>query len=269
MGLEPIEWNRAIQLTGSSSPSIKDAIEAAFKDAQAVVVLLTPDDIAKLKDEFLKPTPEDQFYESKLTGQARPNVIFETGLAFGHRPNRTILVEVGETKPFSDISGLHRVQLSNNPASRMDLYQRLKSAGCDVDDHNRDWLSEGNFSIPSVNHSYELRTSGRLVHGPASGEEGEEADTRETRARYRIVAYLAGFVISSIEHLDPFVRLNLLKTEWYLHTTTKSMTLIVRTVRGREIRVSTTVEGDWPKGGSGGYARELAESLVEKLQQQI
>mgnify|MGYP000485185991 CR=1 FL=1 len=52
IGLEPIEWSTAISATGSASPYIGQALDAAFEMAQAVVVLLTPDDIAYLRPEY-------------------------------------------------------------------------------------------------------------------------------------------------------------------------------------------------------------------------
>lgn len=52
IGLEPIEWSSAISATGSASPYIGQALDAAFELAQAVVVLLTPDDVAYLRPEY-------------------------------------------------------------------------------------------------------------------------------------------------------------------------------------------------------------------------
>src|SRR6185369_8896119 len=49
--------------------------DAMFAKAAAVVVLLTADDEARLKKEFRKSS--DAAFEKTLTGQARPNVLFE------------------------------------------------------------------------------------------------------------------------------------------------------------------------------------------------
>ena len=59
----------------------------------------------------------------------RPNVLFERGIGFGRNPDRTILVEVGRVKAFSDIAGRHVVQLTNAEARRRDLADRLTTAG--------------------------------------------------------------------------------------------------------------------------------------------
>ncbi len=152
-GLEPIEWNEAIQFTGKATPYIGEVLEAAFSRAQAVVVLMTPDDEARLREDLLKP--HDPEIERSPTGQARPNVIFEAGMAFGFQPERTILVELGSLRSFSDIAGRHSVRISNSPRDRLGLIQRLQSAGCATAQNRTDWLTEGDFKLSSG----ELRAS--------------------------------------------------------------------------------------------------------------
>jgi hypothetical protein len=51
LSLEPIEWSQAVLLTGKGSPFVGEILDAAFNTAQAVVVLMTPDDIAYLVPE--------------------------------------------------------------------------------------------------------------------------------------------------------------------------------------------------------------------------
>ncbi len=53
IGLDPIEWGKAVALTGKASPYIGEVLDAAFKHAQAVVALLTPDDEARLRLEYV------------------------------------------------------------------------------------------------------------------------------------------------------------------------------------------------------------------------
>jgi hypothetical protein len=50
--LEPIEWNEAIRATGRPSPFIGEVLNAAFSRAQTVLVLMTPDDEARLREEY-------------------------------------------------------------------------------------------------------------------------------------------------------------------------------------------------------------------------
>lgn len=144
LGLSPIEWQHALKATGKASPYIGEVLDQAFRDAAAVVVLITPDDEAKLKDEFLKKTDGPE--ERDLTGQPRPNVLFEAGMAFGHQPNSTVLVQVGAVRPFSDVVGRHVVHLGNDAKSRIELANKLETAGCQVDRTGTDWLTEGDFS---------------------------------------------------------------------------------------------------------------------------
>ena len=99
VGITPIEWRKAIQLTGKASPYVSEILDAAFREAVAVVVLLSPDDETRLKKDFQKSS--DPAYEKRLAGQARPNVLFEAGMAFGRNPDSTVLVQVGDVKPFS------------------------------------------------------------------------------------------------------------------------------------------------------------------------
>lgn len=145
IGLKPIEWSQAIQMTGETAPFIGDILDAAFQQAQAVVVLLNGDDEARLRPEYHSAKMPN--YEKDLTPQARPNVIFEAGLALGRFPKRTIIVEVGDLRPFSDIAGRHTIRINNSTKARQDLAQRLGLAGCKVDLSGTDWHQSGNFEI--------------------------------------------------------------------------------------------------------------------------
>jgi predicted nucleotide-binding protein len=161
LGLDPLEWGKAITLTRRANPYIGDVLDAAFKKAQRVVVLMTPDDEAQLKPTFLKDDDED--FEHKLTGQPRPNVLFEAGYAMGKYPNNTVLVKVGRLRPFSDISGRHVVSLTNSTQSRQDLAHRLTAIGLDVDLKGTDWHSEGDFTLePLVARRQAPRKPGRV-----------------------------------------------------------------------------------------------------------
>ncbi|HEX8231367.1 MAG TPA: nucleotide-binding protein [Chloroflexia bacterium] len=145
IGLRPIEWSQAVQAAGEGSPYIGDVLDAAFSIAQAVVVLMTPDDVAYLRPDLQKST--DEPYERTPTPQPRPNVLFEAGMAFGMHRNRTIIVTMGSLRPFSDIQGRHVIRLNNSPETRRELAQRLETAGCDIDVSGHDWLREGNLEV--------------------------------------------------------------------------------------------------------------------------
>jgi len=141
--LKPIEWGEAVALTRKPSPFVGEVLDAAMQYAQAIIVLFTGDDQARLRDEFL--SGNDPEYERETTPQSRPNVIFEAGLALGKYPERTILVQVGTLRPFSDIAGRHLIRLRNTSKSRQELAQRLKLAGCVVDLSGTDWHDAGRF----------------------------------------------------------------------------------------------------------------------------
>lgn len=145
IGLTPIEWSQAVAETGSGSPYIGQVLDTGFEMAQAVVVLMTPDDVAHLRREYAS---NDDDPELEPKGQARPNVLFEAGMAFGRHPDRTILVELGPLRPFTDVGGRHTVRLDNSPGKRNDLATRLATAGCDVVTTGESWYRAGDFAPP-------------------------------------------------------------------------------------------------------------------------
>lgn len=144
--LEPIEWNEAVQATGRTNPYVGDVLTAAFSRAQTVVVLMTPDDEARLRDEYHEEGEPP--HETTITPQARPNVLFEAGMAMAWNENRTVLVELGTCRPFSDIGGRHLLRLNNSTQRRQELADRLKTAGAAVSMSGTDWHSAGDFPLP-------------------------------------------------------------------------------------------------------------------------
>jgi hypothetical protein len=163
IGLDPIEWSVAVQMTGEGAPYIGQVLDVAFEAAQAVVVLLTPDDIAYLRTEY---AGGDDDPDAEPLAQARPNVLFEAGMAMGRDPKRTVLVELGKLRPFSDVAGRHAVRIDNSAGKRKDLAQRLESAGCEVRLGGEDWLTAGDFTPPAPPGGG-LRLGKRLPASPA------------------------------------------------------------------------------------------------------
>jgi predicted nucleotide-binding protein len=145
--LHPLEWSEARRVAGVM-PYIAEILDAAFSRAQAVVVLLTPDDVAYLQPAYL--TEADPPHERLPTGQARPNVLFEAGMAMARAQGRTVLVELGRLRPFTDIGGLHVVRLTNSTAARQDLAARLEDAGCAVDLDGTSWHKAGDFALAAL-----------------------------------------------------------------------------------------------------------------------
>lgn len=103
-------------------------------------------------------TDSDGPHEVELSGQARPNVLFEAGMAMGRDHGRTILVELGVVRPFSDVAGLHVVRLDDTPERRQELAQRLRAAGCVVNTDGSDWYRADRFggAVERVQRSSEL-----------------------------------------------------------------------------------------------------------------
>jgi Predicted nucleotide-binding protein containing TIR-like domain len=145
IGLDPIEWSEAVKMTGEGSPYIGQVLDTAFDAAQAIVVLLTPDDVAYLRTEYSSGEDDP---EIEPLAQARPNVLFEAGMAMGRDAKRTVLVEFGKLRPFSDVAGRHAVRIDGSVSKRKDLAQRLKSTGCAVKLDGDDWLTAGDFTPP-------------------------------------------------------------------------------------------------------------------------
>jgi predicted nucleotide-binding protein len=145
IGLHPLEWSELVKATGKGSPYVGEILDRAFSEAQAVVVLMTPDDEGQLRQIFRKP--DDPMHETELTPQARLNVVFEAGMAMGRNSQRTIIVELGGLRPFSDVVGRHVIKLDNTSQKRQELAQRLQTAGCTVNLNGTDWHTDGNFSL--------------------------------------------------------------------------------------------------------------------------
>lgn len=147
IGLSPLEWAKAVELTGEGSPYIGRVLDVAFENATAVVVLMTPDEIAYLQPRY---GHGDTDTETLPAAQARPNVLFEAGMALGRDAKRTVLVEIGDMRPFSDVAGRHAIRLNNTVARRQELANRLKTAGCAVDLIGTDWHATGHFTPPTL-----------------------------------------------------------------------------------------------------------------------
>lgn len=147
LGLEPLEWTALVEATKKPAPHISEILKAGFKMANAAVVLLTPDEEARVREPFRY---EDDFiFEGELSPQPRPNVLFEAGMAMAHFPERTVLLQVGRIRPFSDIAGIHAIKMDNSFEKRRELAQRLRMAGCEINDLNSsiEWQTAGDFSI--------------------------------------------------------------------------------------------------------------------------
>ncbi|MBS0379004.1 MAG: nucleotide-binding protein [Proteobacteria bacterium] len=172
VGLNPLEWGKLMQATRNAAPYVGQVLDRGLAKATAVVVLMTPDDLGQLKQEFWgKQEPP---HERELTGQARLNVVFEAGMAFSKLPASTILVEVGRCRSFSDTHGRHVVLLNNSEAKRQELVEKLETAGCPVN-KSANWLTTGNFEKPE-----------QSAQNPANSSKNKHKKKKKKKKRARI-----------------------------------------------------------------------------------
>ena len=144
IGLAPINWEVAVKETGQSAPYVGQIISAGLSRAHAAVVVLTPDDSVRLSPRLQRP--DDPPIERRPSGQPRPNVFYEAGMAMSQFQKSTIIVEVGDVKWFSDIFGRHTIRLADTTHCREALANRLEIAGCPVDRSTAGWDRAGDFS---------------------------------------------------------------------------------------------------------------------------
>ncbi len=120
----------AVDFTKKTAPFIGDIINAAFEHAQAVIVLLTGDEEVQLCKELHHYDDED--FEKVFCPQPMQEQIFEAGYAFGKSPKRTILIQIGHVRPFSDIVGRFILHFTDTPEDYAILRTRLERAECSI-----------------------------------------------------------------------------------------------------------------------------------------
>jgi predicted nucleotide-binding protein len=143
ISLKPLEWENAILQARDVNPHIDDVLDVAMGRVQAVVVLFSPDDDAMLNAKL--HAKKEPAAEKKLSGQPRPNVLFEAGMALARHPKKTLIVQVGKLRGFSDIAGRHVIRLNDTKEKRNDVINRLEKIGCKVDRRGTDWMTAGVF----------------------------------------------------------------------------------------------------------------------------
>ncbi|HVX12221.1 MAG TPA: TIR domain-containing protein [Pirellulales bacterium] len=108
-----------------ASPYVTEIVIKGIREAAAVIVLFTPDELAALYQTAAEAgLSSDAVTEARW--QPRPNVLFEAGIAFAFKKEKTILVALGgAVAGFSDIGGIHLVRI-DSPAGKQALRQRLQ-----------------------------------------------------------------------------------------------------------------------------------------------
>jgi predicted nucleotide-binding protein len=141
--LHPLDWEEVVERTGRGIPHMTEVLAKAFEENQAAIVLCTPDDGAILHEELRGR--REQPYEIELTGQVRPNVLLEMGMALALQPERTVIVEIGDLRPVSDIAGINVIRFNGTAESLNKIAGRLELVGCAVNRKGTDWLDTAPF----------------------------------------------------------------------------------------------------------------------------
>ena len=104
LDLRPLEWEPLVRGgKQGAAPFLGQVIAEAPSQAQAAVVVLTPDDVVMLHPQ-LRSASEDRF-ELYPALQPRPNVLIELGIVLAVYPKNTIIVQFGQLRPIADLGG--------------------------------------------------------------------------------------------------------------------------------------------------------------------
>jgi predicted nucleotide-binding protein len=142
LGLHPLGWETLVAACGTASPYLRDVIVKGIAMAQAAVVLMTPDDTVSLHSDL--HAPAEDVHETVPAMQARPNVIFELGMALATYADRTIVLMAGKHRPFADLAGLNYIELTDKDECLQKIRWRLETARCQVS--GTDWQARAWFS---------------------------------------------------------------------------------------------------------------------------
>lgn len=143
LGLVPINFGD-LRASMGGTPTIAEIVERGMTEAQGVIALITADEYAAVRPEYREEHDEpDQI----ARWQARPNVIFEAGMAFGRARTRVVFVLLGNPKLFTDVAGIHVLRPTNDPSGDRGILRGTLGQGmhCDIELHSSDWMKAGDF----------------------------------------------------------------------------------------------------------------------------
>jgi predicted nucleotide-binding protein len=147
LDLRPLEWEPLVRGGKEGvAPFLGQVVADAPAQAQAAVVVLTPDDTVMLHPQ-LRSAREERF-ELYPALQPRPNVLIELGIVLAVYPKNTIIVEFGQLRPIADLAGRNVIRFHEGTSVAETVRKiagRLEEAGCPVDDSGADWLDPGAF----------------------------------------------------------------------------------------------------------------------------
>jgi predicted nucleotide-binding protein len=144
IGLQPMEWEPLVGAAGyGPAPFLHDVIRNGMHEAQAIVALLTPDDVVQLHPDLVGV--REDAHETRTACQPRPNVLMELGIALYAYRERTVVVKAGSIRPIADLGGINYVDFDGSETSRAKLVERLKLIGCPVEDRGAEWRRQSRF----------------------------------------------------------------------------------------------------------------------------
>lgn len=129
-GLEVSTFDDVGASLKSGAPFVGEVVQVGVDGCDAVIALFTPDELAALGSSFRRDQDEPT---DRLRWQARPNVIFEAGLALGLNAKGTVLVTVGsDVSLFSDLEGRMVRRLDDGRDSKTKLLEALNQIGAEL-----------------------------------------------------------------------------------------------------------------------------------------
>ncbi len=144
LALDPWDFDRAVTSVPDGAPHIEDVLKWAFEYTWCVIVLITGDDEARLREDFWDINEKND--EKEIRRQPRMNVVFEAGRALALNKRSTIFVQLGDCKGFSDIAGRIIHHFNGTSEERNKLKEVLRTADCNIQESGN-WLSAGNFDF--------------------------------------------------------------------------------------------------------------------------
>lgn len=190
LGLEPLDFEVVAADLGTAF--VGEIVREGLERAQGIIALFTADELAFLRPDYRQARDGE---EDLRRWQARQNVIFEAGMAYGSVPQRTILAVLGaEVKLFSDVKGIHLTHLTNRLDARKRLRQKLIGAKCSVDTRSDAWTDpkqSGDFESclpPEVRTQSPFASGGPAAAEPVVGP--DKADPPDDDIRMRLKAWL-------------------------------------------------------------------------------
>jgi hypothetical protein len=163
LGLQLLTKEAVINSLQQGAPFADDVLDTTFKSAKAIIVFFSAEEQVRLRRELRKP--DDRNAETEFLLQPGIDQIFEAGYALGGFSDRTILLQVGQVRLFSDIDGRDVLNFTGKVADCRRLIDRLKSIGCILQENGNKWQGARNFqqafSDPQIGKSVKRDKPGK------------------------------------------------------------------------------------------------------------